>query len=100
MFNRLFTAENAIYRFREGARMDQVHDLGLNITQLLLESARFHDEKSFHAEDVIESVVGTALVELGAQAHPAGEGRADEAGLEMEDSDEGHPEDEFEEEDE
>ena len=73
MFHRLFTAENAIYRFREGARIEQVQDLGLNITQLLLESARFHDEAGFQTEDAIESLVDTALVELEAQAAEAEE---------------------------
>ncbi len=45
LFHRLITSENSVYRFQEGL-VGSRKDLDLNITSLLLESARFHDERS------------------------------------------------------
>ncbi len=44
LFHRLITSENAVYRFQEGLNVSENRDLELNVTSLLLESARFHDE--------------------------------------------------------
>jgi hypothetical protein len=38
-------AENALFRFQEGAQLIRSHGLEVNITQLLLESARKKDEE-------------------------------------------------------
>ncbi len=46
LFHRLLTSENAVYRFQDGLDIGSRKDLDLNITSLLLESARFHDERS------------------------------------------------------
>ncbi len=45
LFHRLMDAENAIYRFQEGVQMLRAQELEVNITQLLLESARKKDEQ-------------------------------------------------------
>ena len=45
LFHRLMDAENAIYRFQEGVQMLRTEGLEVNITQLLLESARKKDEE-------------------------------------------------------
>jgi hypothetical protein len=46
LFHRLITSENAVYRFQEGHNVSVGSDIELNVTSLLLESARFHDERS------------------------------------------------------
>lgn len=45
LFHRLMDAENALFRFQEGAQLNRSHGLEVNITQLLLESARKKDEE-------------------------------------------------------
>ena len=45
LFHRLMDAENAIYRFQDGVQMLRSQELTVNITQLLLESARKKDEQ-------------------------------------------------------
>ncbi len=45
LFHRLMDAENALYRFQEGAQMLRSQSLEVNITHLLLESARRKDEE-------------------------------------------------------
>lgn len=45
LFHRLMDAENAFYRFQEGAQLLRSESLEVNITQLLLESARQKDEQ-------------------------------------------------------
>jgi len=44
MFHRLMDADNALYRFQEGAQLLRSQGLEVNITSLLLESARKKDE--------------------------------------------------------
>ena len=44
LFDRLMNEGEAIYRFHEGEPLKCAAELDLNITQLLLESARFQDE--------------------------------------------------------
>ena len=44
LFHRLIQTKNAIFRFREGMQVMLAYPVSLNITQLLLESARVHDE--------------------------------------------------------
>ncbi|HED65629.1 MAG TPA: DUF4388 domain-containing protein [Planctomycetes bacterium] len=46
LFQRLMSTENAVYRFREGVDLADAQSLDLNVTQLLLEGARLHDEGS------------------------------------------------------
>jgi hypothetical protein len=46
LFHRLLSSENAVYRFQEGLNHSGTGDIQLNVTSLLLESARFHDEGS------------------------------------------------------
>jgi len=54
LFHRLIKAENALYRFQEGAQVTAARDLDLNITGLLLESARVSDEESWiNLEEVL-----------------------------------------------
>jgi hypothetical protein len=50
LFHRLMDAENALYRFQEGAQLLRSYGLEVNITQLLLESARRKDEERQRAE--------------------------------------------------
>lgn len=45
LFHRLMDAENSLFRFQEGAKLIRSHGLEVNITQLLLESARCKDEE-------------------------------------------------------
>jgi hypothetical protein len=45
LFHRLMDAENALYRFQEGAQLLRSYGLEVNITHLLLESARKKDEE-------------------------------------------------------
>lgn len=45
LFHRLMDAENALFRFQDGAQLIRSHGLEVNITQLLLESARKKDEE-------------------------------------------------------
>lgn len=45
LFHRLMDAENALFRFQEGAQLLRSSSLEVNITQLLLESARKKDEE-------------------------------------------------------
>ncbi len=45
LFHRLMDADNAIYRFQDGVQMLRAQELAVNITQLLLESARKKDEQ-------------------------------------------------------
>jgi hypothetical protein len=51
LFHRLMDAENALYRFQEGAQLLRSYGLEVNITQLLLESARKKDEARQHSEE-------------------------------------------------
>jgi len=51
LFHRLMDAENALYRFQEGAQLLRSYGLEVNITQLLLESARRKDEERERSED-------------------------------------------------
>ena len=44
LFHRLLKTENAIFRFQESMQLMLAQHVDLNITQLLLESARVHDE--------------------------------------------------------
>ena len=44
LFHRLLETQNAIFRFQEGVQLMISQHVELNITQLLLESARFQDE--------------------------------------------------------
>lgn len=54
LFHRLMQAENALYRFQEGMEVTSAKDLDLNVTSLLLESARVLDEESWmNLEDVL-----------------------------------------------
>src|SRR5206468_7926676 len=50
LFHRLMDAENALYRFQEGAQLLRSYGLEVNITQLLLESARKKDEERERAD--------------------------------------------------
>jgi hypothetical protein len=50
LFHRLMDAENALYRFQEGAQLLRSQSLEVNITHLLLESARKKDEERQEAE--------------------------------------------------
>jgi hypothetical protein len=50
LFHRLMDAENALYRFQEGAQLLRSQGLEVNITQLLLESARKKDEERIERE--------------------------------------------------
>jgi len=51
LFHRLMDAENALYRFQEGAQLLRSYGLEVNITQLLLESARKKDEARQRSEE-------------------------------------------------
>jgi hypothetical protein len=44
LFHRLFDAEDAVFQFDEGAHTPRTQDIHLNVTTLLLESARSSDE--------------------------------------------------------
>ncbi len=44
LFHRLLRIEGAVYRFQEGVDLEDAKELDLNVTQLLLESARQMDE--------------------------------------------------------
>jgi hypothetical protein len=44
LFHRLIETKNAIFRFREGMEVMLTHEMSLNTTQLILESARQKDE--------------------------------------------------------
>lgn len=57
LFHRLMDAENALYRFQEGAQLLRSHGLEVNITQLLLESARKKDEERQKTEGAPPSPV-------------------------------------------
>jgi hypothetical protein len=50
LFHRLMDAENALYRFQEGAQLLRSQGLEVNITHLLLESARKKDEERQRSE--------------------------------------------------
>jgi len=46
LFHRIIATKNAVYRFRDGMQVMVAYPVCLNVTSLLLESARFHDEVS------------------------------------------------------
>ncbi len=46
LFHRLIMTKNAVFHFREGLHVMLAYQVDLDITQLLLESARVHDEAS------------------------------------------------------
>jgi len=50
LFHRLMDAENALFRFQEGAQLTRSQSLEVNITHLLLESARRKDEQRQRVE--------------------------------------------------
>jgi len=50
LFHRLMEAENATYGFQEGLQLPRAQELAVNITQLLLESARKKDEERQRSE--------------------------------------------------
>lgn len=50
LFHRLMDAENATYGFQDGLQLLRAQSLEVNITQLLLESARKKDEARLHAQ--------------------------------------------------
>lgn len=45
IFNRMFAATDSTYQFEEGKKLSRSDDVRLNVIQLLLESARLHDER-------------------------------------------------------
>jgi|GEM_PF-4601789 len=45
IFNRMFAATDSTYQFEDGKRLNRSDDVRLNVIQLLLESARLHDER-------------------------------------------------------
>ncbi len=51
LFHRLMDAENALYRFQEGAQLLRSYGLEVNITHLLLESARKKDEERQRSDE-------------------------------------------------
>lgn len=67
LFHRLMDADNALYRFQEGAQLLRSHSLEVNITHLLLESARKKDEERQRAEPAPTTGAG-APAEEGALA--------------------------------
>lgn len=54
MFHRLMDADNALFRFQEGAQLLRSQGLEVNITSLLLESARKKDETRMAEESKLE----------------------------------------------
>lgn len=63
MFHRLMDADNSLYRFQDGAQLLRSQGLEVNITQLLLESARKKDELRMAAqkqEDELAALDGPA----------------------------------------
>lgn len=78
LFHRLMDAENALYRFQEGAQLLRSYGLEVNITHLLLESARKKDEEREKSEKA--STVEEGLNVLDAEppsALPAAAGTAE-----------------------
>jgi hypothetical protein len=67
LFHRLMDAENALYRFQEGAQLLRSYGLEVNITQLLLESARKKDEARQRSEQTSSAPAGDALAVLDAE---------------------------------
>ena len=68
LFYRLVGSTNSFYRFQEGVDLSDTQALSLNVTSLLLESARFHDERgrSGRVEDdaAIDAALAAAEAEL------------------------------------
>jgi hypothetical protein len=60
IFHRVFAAPDATYQFEAGKRLAATEDVRLNVVQLLLESARMHDEKL-----ELPVPIGTARTEPG-----------------------------------
>lgn len=60
LFHRLMDAENALYRFQEGAQLLRSQSLEVNITQLLLESARIKDEERQKSDSRASTRAGEA----------------------------------------
>jgi len=56
LFDRLLSVHDAVYRFQEGVDIEDAKELDLNVTQLLLESARQLDESQFGAG--LPSIIG------------------------------------------
>jgi hypothetical protein len=75
LFHRLMEAENALYRFQEGAQLLRSQGLEVNITQLLLESARKKDEERQKAASQLQAIMEdlTALDGGGGSAPAASE---------------------------
>ena len=57
LFLRLIDTKSAIFRFREGMRVQLAYQVDLNIPKLLLESARVHDELSTE-DSRLKAIVG------------------------------------------
>lgn len=70
LFHRLMDAENALYRFQEGAQLLRSQSLEVNITQLLLESARKKDEERQDADGRASLALEFAALEPAADAAP------------------------------
>lgn len=64
LFHRLMDAENALYRFQEGAQLLRSQSLEVNITQLLLESARIKDEERQESDSRASTRARDAAEEL------------------------------------
>ena len=74
LFHRLMDAESALFRFQEGAQLVRSNSLEVNITQLLLESARKKDEERqiSEARERGEADPRTPEAELSVLDEPAG----------------------------
>jgi len=68
LFHRLMDADSAFYRFQEGAQLLKSHSLEVNITQLLLESARRKDEDRQRIERAATPAPEPELEELPLEA--------------------------------
>jgi len=55
MFHRMYVSDDSVFQFDEGLEIVQPEDIRLNVTSLLLESARSTDEQARDSEAALSS---------------------------------------------
>ena len=80
LFHRLIETKNAIFRFREGMEVLLTHEMSLNTTQLILESARLKDEAAQPGEAAEQAPSEEPAEEPGAEEPADGGDEASDDG--------------------
>jgi hypothetical protein len=88
LFARLVETENAIFRFREGMQVALAFQVELDVNQLLLDSARAHDEAAWANQKIAEELDQIDEWEKHSEGPAEGAAKSETSAGESEDEDE------------